>query len=131
MYLIKWTLLVQLSGLTTSATVPLPARAAVLLNGSSLGKLLGHLVFQTGNSDQEALLVDGLLQSLDISLNLLLHALSEAAEIATPWLWVNKTYCVTVTSTQQTLTACVLDKISHYYVLYIRLHALTNDKYDI
>lgn len=82
-------LLVQLSGLTTSAAVPLPAGPTVLLNGSSLGKFLGHLVFQTSNSDQEALLVDGLLQSFYICLNLLLHALSEAAEIATPWSWVN------------------------------------------
>lgn len=103
---------VQPSGLTTSAALPLPARPTVLLSGSSLGEFLGHLVFQTSDSDQKALLVDGLLQSLDVSFNLLLHALSEAAEIAAPWLWANKTYCVSVISTQRILTACVL-KIKH------------------
>lgn len=75
----------QLSSPTTSAAVLLPARATVLLNGSGLGKLLGHLIFQTSNSDQEALLVDGLLQGLDVRLHLPLHPLPEAAEIAAPW----------------------------------------------
>lgn len=72
-------------GLTTSAAVPLPARSAVLLNGGSLGELLGHLVLQAGHSDEESLLVDGLLQSLDVGLHLLLHALSEAAQVAASW----------------------------------------------
>lgn len=76
----------QVSGLTTSATVPLPAWSTVLLNGGSLGELLCHLVFQPSDSDQKALLVDGLLQSLNVRLNLFLHALSEAAQIAAPCL---------------------------------------------
>lgn len=69
-------------GLTTSAAVPLPARSTVLLDGGSLGQLLGHLVLQAGHPDQKPLLVDGLLQSLDVGLHLLLHALSEAAQVA-------------------------------------------------
>lgn len=61
-----------------------------------MGEFLGDLVFQTGDSDQEALLVDGLLQGLDVSFNLLLHPLSEAAKIATPWLSANTSHRVSV-----------------------------------
>lgn len=75
----------QLCGLTTSAAVPLPARPAVLLDGSSLGEFLSHLVFQPGHSDQKTLLIDGLLQRFDVRFHLLLHALSEAAQIAASW----------------------------------------------
>lgn len=70
--------------LTTSTAVPLPAGATVLLDGGRVWQLLGHLVLQAGHPDQEALLVDGLLQGFDVGLHLLLHALSEAAEVAAP-----------------------------------------------
>lgn len=60
---------------------------------------MGHLIFQPSDSDQKALLVDGLLQRLDVRFNLFLHALSEAAQIAAPCLWANKTYCVSAINT--------------------------------
>lgn len=74
-----------LSGLTTSTSFPLPAWSTVLLDGSSLRKFLGDFIFQTGHSDQETLLIDGLLQCLDVRLHLLLHPLSQAAQITAAW----------------------------------------------
>lgn len=79
--------------LTTATAVPLPAGAAVLLHGSRVRQLLGHLVLQASHPDQEALLVDGLLQCFDVGLHLLLHALSEAAEVAAPWAPAGESHC--------------------------------------
>lgn len=56
-------------------------------------QFLGHLVLQAGHPDQEALLVDGLLQGFDVGLHLLLHALSQAAEVAAPWASARESHC--------------------------------------
>lgn len=88
--------------LTTSAAVPLPARSAVLLNGSSLGEFLSHLVLQPGDADQKTLLIDGLLQRFDVSFHLLLHALSEAAQIAASWSEPHETIQWTIPGGRQT-----------------------------
>lgn len=67
--------------LTTAPVVPLFPGPAVLLPLGGPCQFLCHLVLQPRHADQEALLVDGLLQGLDGGLHLLLHALSQAVEV--------------------------------------------------
>lgn len=71
--------------LTTLATQALLARPAALLPLRGHAQLPCHLVLHPRKAEQEPLLVDGFLQGFDGRLQLFLHSLSQAVQVAAGW----------------------------------------------
>lgn len=71
--------------LTTLGAQALLARPAALLPLGGHAQLPRHLVLHPGEAQQEPLLVDGFLQGFDGRLELLLHLLPQAVQVAAGW----------------------------------------------